>query len=155
MSARSLGASVLTVAAIGCAKHTPAPAAEGGAATTQQATRNRDVITHEELQAPAIVGLNVLEAVRSLRPQYLTVRGQLQLPAGQVSDGKNGTVQINDNESGKVHCSIDGGRVGPLEDLANIRANTIKEIRYLNPVAAHQKFGGASREGPVIYVVSM
>src|ERR1043165_9833762 len=158
MSARTLGTSLLAVAAIGCAKHNaPAsPTPEGGAATTQQSTnRNRDVITHDELQAPGVVGLSVLEAVRSLRPQYLAVRGQHELPAGQVSDGNNGSKSINDFESGKVHSSIDGARLGPLEDLANIRANTIKEIRFLNPVAAQQKFGGSSKEGPVILVVTM
>ena len=158
MSARTLGTSLLAVAAIGCAKHNaPAsPTPEGCAATTQQSTnRNRDVITHDELQAPGVVGLSVLEAVRSLRPQYLAVRGQHELPAGQVSDGKNGSMQINSNESGKVHSSIDGARIGPLDDLANIRASTIKEIRYLNPVAAQQRFGGSAKEGPVILVVSM
>jgi hypothetical protein len=158
MSARTLGTSLLAVAAIGCAKHNaPAsPTPEGGAATTQQSTnRNPDVITHDELQAPGVVGLSVLEAVRSLRPQYLAVRGQHELPAGQVSDGNNGSKSINDFESGKVHSSIDGARLGPLEDLANIRANTIKEIRFLNPVAAQQKFGGSSKEGPVILVVTM
>src|ERR1051325_2643813 len=151
MSARTLGTSLLAVAAIGCAKHNaPAdsPTPEGGAANAQQApNRNRDVITHEELQAPGVVGLDVLEAVRSLRPQYLVVRGQHELPAGQTSDGKNGSKSVNDFESGKVHSSIDGGRVGPLDDLTKIRANTIKEIRYLNPVAAHQRFGGAAKEG--------
>ena len=54
-----------------------------------------------------------------------------------------------------LSSSIDGSRIGPLDDLAKIRASTIKEIRYLNPVAAHQRFGGAAREGPVILVVSM
>jgi hypothetical protein len=158
MSVKLLGACVFVVAASACATHTPPPSTTpDGAAATQQpaANHNRDIITQAELQAPGIPGLSVLEAIQSLRPQYLVVRGQHELPAGQVSDGANGTKQINDNESGKVHVSIDGGRIGPLDDLSNIRAGTVREIRYMNAVAAHQKFGGAAREGPVIYIVVM
>jgi hypothetical protein len=157
MSVKLLGACVFVVAASACATHTPPPSTslDGAAGTQTAANHNRDIITQAELQSPDVAGMSVLEAVQSLRPQYLVVRGQHDLPAGQVADGANGTKQINDNESGKVHVSIDGGRIGPLDDLANIRAGTVKEIRYLNAVAAHQKFGGAAREGPVIYVVVM
>jgi len=157
MSARILGACLLAVAAGACAKNVPSSSPSLASADSARGpNRNRDVISHDELLAsPGVSGMSVLEAVQSLRPQYLVVRGQHSLPAGQTSAGANGSKQINDDESGKVHSSIDGGRVGPLNDLSNIRAITIKEIRYLNPAQAQLKFGGASREGPVILVVTM
>ena len=151
MSTKILSACVLVAAASACAKHAPPPSSPdpGTTAPSQQAapSRNRDVISHEELQAPAIAGLSVLDAVKSLRPQFLTVRGLNTVPAKDA----NG-VQLVDQESGKVHSSVDGNKVGPLDELSSIRASTVKEIRYLNPAAAHQKFGGAAREGPVILV---
>jgi hypothetical protein len=158
MSARLLGTCLIAVAASACAKSTLRPSSSltpADSASQQGRNRNRDLITHAELQAPGVVGMSVLEAVQSLRPQYLVVRGQHSLPAGQMPDGANGSKQINDDESGKVHTSIDGGRIGPVSDLSNIRATTIKEIHYLNPAAAQLKFGSTSREGPVILVVTM
>jgi hypothetical protein len=154
----TLGTCLIAVAASACAKSTPSPSsslAPADSASQQGRNRNRDIISHDELQAPGVMSMSVLEAVQSLRPQYLVVRGQHSLPAGQMADGANGSKQTNDDESGKVHVSIDGGRIGPLTDLSAIRANAIKEIHYLNPAQAQLRFGTTSREGPVILVVTM
>lgn len=152
VSTKTFFAALLVVAGGGCAKHytPPGTASLDAAPASRSADRNRDVITHDELQAPDVIGLSVLEAVRALRPRFLTVRGLNSLPAKDVNGNP-----LNDDESGKVHSSIDGTRVGPLDDLSAIRASTVKEIRFLDVPAAHQKFGGSSREGPVILVVLM
>jgi hypothetical protein len=159
---KSLCACVLLAAATACASHTPPPQAAGADATgtTQTATaRNRDFISHEELQAPNVVSLTVLEAVRSLRPRFLINRGTNTVPAvdPKVVAGPLGydPNPLNDGEAGRVHCSIDGNKVGPLDELDRIRAISVKEIRYLDVAAAHQKFGSSSHEGPVILVTTM
>ena len=156
---KTLSLCALAIVASACASNKPsvqqAPAADGVIVTAADApvNRNRDLITQEELQSPQIVGLSVLEAVKSLRPQFLTVRGKNTAPAkeGNNPDGR----QLNDDEAGKVHASIDGNKVALIDELATIRASTIKEIRFLNIAQAHQKFGGAAREGPVILVITM
>jgi hypothetical protein len=129
-----------------------------GATATQQSAaptnRNRDVITRDELNKPSVVNMTVLDAVKSLRPQFLTVRGQNTVPAKSGNDPINGT-QLVDQESGKVHASIDGNKVVPLEELGGIRAGAVVEVRFLSPAAAMQKFGGAARNGPVILVTTM
>jgi hypothetical protein len=142
VSAKTLWACVLLLAASACAKN-PSPS-DSGAATPASA-RSRDVIARDELLAPGVAGLSVLDAVRSLRPQFLTVHaaGTVYVP---------GTI---DDEAGQVHSSLDGSKVGPLNDLATIRASTVKEIRYLNAAAAHEKFGQAAHQGPVIVVTMM
>lgn len=145
------------VAGAACASHPATTATPSGATASQQSaasTRDRDVITQAELSSPSVSGLTVLEAVRSLRPQFLTVRGMNTVPAKSNNDPINGTV-LTDQESGKVHASIDGSKVVPLEELAGIRAGTVVEIRYLSPAAAMQRFGGNSRQGPVILVKTM
>ena len=143
---------LLLVALTGCASRQAAPAvAAGGGATQASApTRNRDVITREELIAPSVSNLTVLDAVRSLRPHFLTVRGQNTVPA-KDSEGK----QLVDQESGKVHASIDGNKIVPVEELTGLRAGTVVEVRFLNPAAAMQRFGGSARQGPVILVKTM
>jgi hypothetical protein len=100
---------------------------------------NRDVITSAELSAPGLRALSVLEAIRQLRPQFLSVRG------------KNSQ---SDPEAGKVHASIDYGSIIPVDDLSQMHVNAIIEVRFLNAGAAMQKFGGTAHEGPVIVVLT-
>jgi hypothetical protein len=145
----SFGALMLMVTTGACARTTPPPASgtaalDSNTATSAPARANRDVITQEELSVSSISGLTVLEAVRMLRPRFLTVRGLTTVPG-----------QIPDEEAGKVHVSIDGNKIVALEELSGIRAGTVAEIRYLNAPAAMQKFGATAREGPVILVKTM
>lgn len=154
MRTRAFGVLIL-LSATACASGSSNPAATGSAAVQSgtAANRNRDLITREELSAPAVNGLTVLDAVKSLRPHFLSVRGQNTLPAKENNnpEGK----QIVDQESGKVHASIDGNKIVPVEELAGIRAGTVVEVRFLNPAAAMQRFGGQARQGPVILVKTM
>lgn len=136
------------------ASNTTPVAADGATATQASApTRNRDIISRDELTKPSVVNMTVLDAIKSLRPQFLTVRGLNTMPAKE-NNNANGR-QIIDQESGKVHASIDGNKVVPLEELAGLRAGSVAEVRFLNPAAAMQKFGGSSRNGPVILVKTM
>ena len=99
----------------------------------------RDVITHAELSDPTIRDLTVLEVVRRLRPSFLADRG----------------VQSKETpESGRVHASVDGIAVLPLDELQSIPVSAISEIRYLNPGAAQLKFGMRAYAGPVILVLT-
>ena len=142
MLSKGCCAGMLLVATSACAgsSATPTPGATTPAQTQAPATRDRNVISLEELSDPGIRAQSVLDVVRSLRPHFLTERG------------KNSQ---SDTEAGKVHASVNGGRILPLEELGNMHANEALEIRYLNPAAAMQKFGGAAREGPVILVRTM
>ena len=135
LSSQTFRVFVVLAAAVACAGR--APSSSGEAAGTGQVSRNRDVITEEELSDPARRAETVLDVIRTLRPQFLTQRG------------KN---SHSDDEAGKVHVSVDNGRIVPLEELSNMHANSVTEIRYLNVAAAMAKFGGAAREGPVILV---
>jgi hypothetical protein len=113
-----------------------------GAAGDTRSTVRRDpnVIAMDELRDPTLSGQSVLEAVRKLRPNFLSSRG----------------VQSRANpESGQVHASINGISVVPLEELRTMQLEGVVEIRFLNAAAAMQRFGGAAQEGPVILVVTM
>jgi len=131
-----------------CACASQAPAREAGTAATptQSASRNRDVITREELSVPSVRSQSVLEVVRSLRPHFLTVRGVQEIKCVAEASCKQ------DPDAGRPHASIDNGRIVPIEDLAAIHANSVLEIRFISAAQAMQKFGGAALEGPVILV---
>ena len=141
MSIGHLGICLALAACAACASGNTGARAESGA------RRDRSVITQEELADPSVSGRNVLEVVRSLRPQFLTVRGTHTLQ--DTSTARKGVV---DPEAGKVHASVDGAKIISIEELAAIDASTVIEIRFLTPSQAMQRFGGAAREGPVILV---
>ncbi len=125
----------LVAAAIAC--DACAHAAGSAAAQSVVMARNPNVITEAELRDPDIRDLNVLEVVRKLRPNYLADRG---------------AQSTQQPESGKVHASVDGIAVIPLDYLRSIYANSIVEIQFLNAGAAMQRFGGYALAGPVILV---
>ncbi len=159
MSYKILRACVVLAAVSACAKPAPSsaplPSPEPGvimSADQAQPTvnRNRDIITKEELQAPAVNSLSAFDVVRTLRPHFLAQRGKNNVP---VKDA-NGA-HYTDDEAGQPHASIDGAKVTALDELKSINANQLIEIRYLTPSQAMQKFGGSARQGPVILVRTM
>jgi hypothetical protein len=147
VSMKHFASCALVVASAACAGKAPAP--ETGGAPEQQGApgRNRDVITAAELSKPELGSQSLLNVIRSLRPTYLVNRGQQSVSCattGGCSDA---------NDEGTVHASVDNGRIVRLEELEGIHVATVQEVRYLNPAAAMNKFGGAARSGPVILVV--
>ena len=134
-----------TVAA--CASSGAAPASAGPAGSaTAPARRDPDVITREELADPSLTSLNAYDAIRTLRPRFLSTRGVQNFGSASPTD---------DQESGQPHASIDGVGVVALDDLKLVSARTVIEIRYLNAPAAMQRFGASAHAGPVIVVRTM
>jgi hypothetical protein len=153
MSSKLLSAFVIVTAVSACAKSpTPETAASPSAAImtadaqpgTPEARRERDLITKEEMTRANVGSQSVLDVVTNLRPAYLNVRGMHNVAAAG-----------GDPEAGKVHASIDGNKLIAIEELRGVLAATVKEIRFLNPSAAMQRFGGSAHEGPVILVTTL
>ena len=149
MSKTVLGTCLVLAASAACSTGSSGTRAEPAASPQEQTSvrRDRNVISREELADPANSGRNVLEVVRSLRPQFLTVRGTHTLQ--DTATARRGVV---DQDAGKVHASIDGSKIISVEELAGLTASSVVEIRFLTPSQAMQRFGGAAREGPVILV---
>ena len=105
------------------------------------------MITSAELSKPELGSQSLLNVIRSLRPTYLVNRGQQSVSCATTGGCSDAT------DEGMVHASVDNGRIVRLEELEAIHVATVQEVRYLNPAAAMNKFGGAARSGPVILVV--
>ena len=143
MSSKILCVCLLIVATSACAAKAPASGSSDD--VRAPSTRNRDLITQQDLAAdPTLRAQSVLEVIRSLRPQFLNDHGTNTMQATGMSDP----------DAGKVHVSIDNGRIVPLSELSTMHANDMLEIRYLNVAQAMQKFGTAARQGPVILVIT-
>ena len=142
---RPLSGALLLTALLGCASSPrPAPASDdaatGGLAHVPRPRRNANVITRDELADPTLSGSSGLDAVRRLRPTFLTRRG---------------ATSLRDPEAGVVKVSIDGHSLSPLSDLEQIRTSEIRSIIYLSASDATQRFGVASNGSPVILVERM
>jgi len=142
----------LLLGAVACASGgaAGAPTTAAGAAPASMAGQrpDRNVITADELSSPSMNSLSVYEAIRNLRPNFFSNRGN---QANQYA-GQNVMV---DTESGRVHASIDGHAIVSVDELKSMLLHGVIEIRLLSPAAAMQKFGGAAKEGPVILVRTM
>lgn len=125
------------IAAFSACARNSAEAPPGNAAGT--ASRTSDIITAAELSAASVSSGDALEAVRRLRPRFLTTRG-------------SGSIRVAN--AGQVHVSLDGGPLQTLSFLSRMRLSEIEEIRYLNASEAAQRFGTASGSGGVILVKS-
>ena len=92
------------------------------------ANRRSNLITADEIREARVV--NALQAVQSLRPQWLRTRGSTS-PGGA-------TVEVYRNET----------NVG-MAQLRNIAANSIVEIRYYGSVEATQRWGMGHENGAI------
>ena len=118
----------------------PSPQASTGAdgATASAApSRNLNKITREELSDPTLLGTDMMQVIRRMRPQYLMTRG---------------TVSKANAAAGAVQLSLDGGSLQPLSALNTLRIEEVEEVLYFSASEAAQKFGSLASSGPVIMV---
>jgi hypothetical protein len=100
-------------------------------------TRQRkdpNVITEAELASRST--LTARQVIEQLRPQFLRVRGTTTLGNAQTAD--------------VIWVYFDGTRMGTVEVLNNIGAHEIREIRYLNPSEATNRYGTGHVQGAIL-----
>ncbi|HET9012941.1 MAG TPA: hypothetical protein VFN38_14040 [Gemmatimonadaceae bacterium] len=143
MSSKMVWVGMFACVASACAAKAPVSGSSDDRPVT--ASRDRNLITQADLDAdPTLRAQSVIEVIRALRPQFLNDHGTNTLQGAGMSDP----------EAGKVHVSIDNGRIVPLSELSGMHGGQMIEIRYLNVAQAMQKFGTAARQGPVILVIT-
>ena len=107
-------------------------------AGTTRAKRASNVITADELQAPAIVSRDAYAALRMLRPNFFIYRG----PTGSSEAG-----------AGEVMVSHDYGPLMSVQSLKSHNTMGIVEVRYLNAEEAGLRFGLNANGAPVIVLL--
>lgn len=137
MNTKHLWALAALSALLACASG-PDPEPDAAPASARSG-RTADVITMRELSDPSIGTSNLFEAVRRLRPRFLSSRG----PSS-----------INNPAAGIVQVSVDGGPLSSTSVLRTILPNAVSEVRYLNSGEAAQRYGTTANGGGVILVKS-
>ena len=126
--------------AIGCASSgtgsqavDPQTTAVASAGTTR-ARKDPNVISSEELASRST--LTARQAIEQLRPQFLRTRGTTTLGNAQTKD--------------EIWVYVDGTRMGDLQVLNSIGVHEIREIRYLNPSEATNRYGTGHVQGAIL-----
>ncbi len=129
-----------TTALAACASSRPPSAGQAGEPQTAAVTapnrprKDPNLITEQEIASrPTLTARQVIE---QLRPQFLRVRGTTTLGNAASQD--------------VIWVYLDGTRYGTLEVLNNISANEVREIRYLNPSEATNRFGTGHVQGAIL-----
>jgi hypothetical protein len=91
----------------------------------------RDLLTREEILSSTAQQGDLLQAIHSLRPNFLSARGRAPL-TGLV-------VYVN-----RIR------QTGGLEALQSIAATKVAEVRYLEPTAALNEFGPVAGGGALV-----
>lgn len=105
-------------------------------AGVQAQKKQRDLITREEIQKSAQVDGDLYSAIRALRPQFL------EPPRGSRTLGNSSMAPLA-VYVGKV-------RQSGMDALQSIMANTVAEVRYLDPARSENEFGITSNGGALI-----
>jgi len=103
------------------------------------AQRRTTVITSEEIEGARPAVGTALDAVRSLRPQWLRARDLT------LTTSRDSPVAVP-----AVRVYLDDREAGDLEYLETIAAETVHELRWFSSNEAASRFGPTS--GPVIAV---
>ena len=109
----------------GCATRGPSTASPAGD------TASRDFLMREEMDRSQWP--NAYEMVRSLRPQWLRVRGR------DTITGQPGTVQV----------VLDGVRLGTTDALRTLPLGGIAYFQWLDGISASQRWGTGFGNGAI------
>ena len=134
MRARVVMAALVTVIGLGCSSGGGSQDAGGAAKPT---AREANVIVESEIQARASDASNALQIVQKLRPQMLRGRG---------------LVSPNDvtGEASMPKVYVDNVAYGTVDNLSNINASQVKEIRFINARDATTTWGTGHMGGVIL-----
>ena len=136
--ARSFVLGAVLAGAAGCASSgTSTQAGEAQTTTVASPQRQRkdpNVITEAELSSRST--LTARQAIEQLRPQFLRTRGTTTLGNAQTSD--------------VIWVYFDGTRMGTVDVLNNIGVHEVREIRYLSPSEATNRYGTGHVQGAIL-----
>ncbi len=110
----------------------------GASAAGASPMRDPNVISSQELAREN--SPSVYDAIQHLRPEMLRLR-----PA-------NASSSISAPDDYTVHVYLDNTRLGEIADLRSLPVTTVREIRYLDPAQAMQRFGSGNPGGVILLI---
>jgi hypothetical protein len=110
-----------------------------GAAQDPGPKPQRDVLSRDEILKSNAHQSDLLQAIRSLRPEFLAPPRNRTTPRGTAMT--------------PLTVYVEGVRQAGPESLRNIAASQILEVRYLDPTASASQFGPTAGGGAIVVKV--
>ena len=133
----------------------------GAAAQDKPKSKDRNLITREEIEASSKKDGDIYQLIRALRPHFLNApRGVRSMGMTGTSVSGAGRGQTMETRTGGASAAptplvyLNGLRGGELESLKQIMAMDVREVRYYEPAKAEDEFG-PGHDGGVVAVVMM
>lgn len=98
--------------------------------------KQRDLITREEILKSSQADQDLYMAIKALRPRFL------EMPRGTRSLGGTGTAGLA--------VYMDKLRQTGVDALRQIMANTVEEVRYLDPARSQNEYGVTANGGAIV-----
>lgn len=105
---------------------------------SQAQKKQRDKITRQEILESAQKDADIFQVIRALRPQYFNPPTTTRSMGGSNSRGA------------QLAVYVDGRRETGLDALRLIMANSVDEVRYLEPSKAETELGPSVQGGAII-----
>ena len=107
---------------------------------TSRSAGQRDEITRRDIEPLLTQASSAYDLVKLLRPTMLLNR---------TVTGIEQTARVVANEMPGLHVHIDDSRVGAVDMLQTIPAQTVASIRWLSPSEASTKYGNGHTTGVI------
>jgi hypothetical protein len=98
--------------------------------------RQRDLLTRDEILSSTAQQGDLLQAIHSLRPNFLAVPRGVYSPSSPTA--------------APIVVYVNHIRQSGLESLRSISASKVAEVRYLEPTAALNEFGPTAGGGALV-----
>ena len=132
VSRTGIALGVALTIAVGCRRQSPVPATDPEVITLDQIVKSK--------------ATNAYDVIAALRPQMFTAHGAPTTRGDQPSNmGRQGV---------PVVVYIDNVKAGPITELKTLSKLDVREIRYLSPRVATDRWG-LNHAGGVIYVTTL
>jgi hypothetical protein len=113
------------------------PAAAGGGAPGASATRNRSVLTTDELRSGT--DQTLYDVILRLRPDWLRTRGSTSIASGLAGNTDADQIQVYQD---RIH-------VGGPDALRQISISRATMLKFYTPGEAQQRFGNGNVNGAI------
>ena len=121
--------------------------ASGGGGSAATDSRDRDMIAMEDIERSGAA--NVYDLVRSLRPNWLNVRGENSFRESARGSGAGSNIQVVPGIDMLV-VYLDNARLGGVETLRQIPVPSVTSLRYYDAKAATYKWGTGHAHGAIL-----
>jgi outer membrane receptor for ferrienterochelin and colicin len=132
-------------AALGSLVFAAACASTGG---ERRAASDTSVITQEEIEASHAT--NAYDLVQTMRPRWLSVRGQSTLGTTTRRGMDGGDVRTMVEQD--IPVFVDGSRFGGMESLRNLATRDLARMQRLSTGEATQRWGTGFPNGAILII---